>query len=68
MIVAIQRTTVHTVMKAVPASGVWLWITEPRGTLKTISPEAIPPSTTVASISGKASIRLARNLRSVGTS
>jgi hypothetical protein len=67
MIVAIQRTTVQMMMNAVPARGTWPSIADPREALKTISAEAIPPSTTVASMSGKAMSRLARNLRSVGT-
>ncbi len=68
MSVSSQRSTVQAMMKAVPASGVWLSIAEPREALKTISAEAIPPSSTVASMSGKARSRVATNLRSTGTS
>jgi hypothetical protein len=55
-------------MKAVPANGTWPSIAKPSGAPKTISAEAIPPETAVASMSGSARSRLARNLRSARVS
>jgi len=68
MIVTAQRITVQATTKAVPATGTWDSMPEPIGAPNTSRPPAMPPSSTVASISGTAMSRLPTNLRSTGTS
>ena len=66
--VSTQRTTVQTMVKAVPVMPTWPSMPEPIDAPNTISAEAMPPITSVASMSGNAYSRLAANLRSTGTS
>ena len=66
--VSAQRTTVQTTVNAVPLIPMWPSIPFPIEAPNTISAEATPPMTTVASMSGSAYSRLATNLRSTGTS
>ena len=68
MTVSTQRTTVHAITKADPAKGTCPSMAEPIDAPNTISAEAIPPSTAVATISSNAISRLGTNLRSAGTS
>ena len=63
-----QRTTVQTATNAPPATGAWPEMADPMGAPNTISAATIPPSTSVASISGTAYSRLTRNLRPAGAS
>ena len=55
-------------MNAVPVMPMWPSMPDPIDAPNTISAEAMPPITSVASMSGNAYSRLAANLRSTGTS
>ena len=66
--VAAQRTMGQTMMNAVPPMPTWPSIPFPIDGPNTISAEAAPPMTSVASMSGNAYSRLATNVRSTGTS
>jgi hypothetical protein len=66
--VSAQRTIVHTTTNAVPPAPAWPSIAEPMDAPNTISAAPLPPSTSVAIMSGIAYSRLAANLRSAGTS
>ena len=68
MTVSTQRTTVQAITKADPANGTCPSMAEPIDAPNTISAEAIPPRTAVATISPNAISRFDTNLRSTGTS
>jgi hypothetical protein len=68
MTVSTQRPAVQAMSKAVPVADMWPSTALPMEAPKTMSAEAMPPQTAVASISGKARSRFATKLRSMGTS